>query len=368
MNMFFLIGSSPLEARQDRTIYLSIVLAAIITLFLFLMRKVVNHFRSDENKAAREAKKITNLSIVNKVAKIYDLKEKERDFLWEVAKKTKIPNMEYLFHSEENSNSFFNNLLVSIKNDISLTDDVMQDKISVLFTTRQKIDNGRKLLANLTSTTAFPTGQRLQYYAENGEQYSVTVLDNTKEGLIISVPRNAFNQQVNPPELSRIKLLYQTHTGIAYEALCRVIRYQNNTGAGEMVVTHCNTLQSYQRRQFKRIDLNANCTFSAVKVITAANSKDGKITYQPLEKKYQGQIVELSAGGCSLQTPMAIREKQYIHISLSIDEKSYDQVIGLIIHTSQLPDSGQYLLHIVFVRISKRTRNKIFSRVYHNRG
>lgn len=366
--IMFPLSGSPLEARQDKTIYLSILIAAIITLVVFILKKIVNHFQSEENKSAREAKKITNFSIINKVAKIYDLKEKERDFLWEIAKNNKIPNMEYLFRSEENSNSFFNNLLVSIKDDISLTDDMMQDKISILFTTRQKIDNGRKLLANLTSTTAFPTGQRLQYYADNNEQYSITVLDNTKEGLVLSVPRNAFNQQVNPPELSRIKILYQTHTGIAYEALCRVIRYQNITGAGEMVVTHCNTLQSYQRRLFKRIDLNANCTFSAVRVITASNSKDGKIQYQPLEKKYQGQIVELSAGGCNLQTPMAIKEKQYIHINLSIDEKTVDQVIGLIIHTSALPDSGQYQLHIVFVRISKRTRNKIFSRVYQNRG
>lgn len=367
MNVFLLIGS-PLEARQDKTIYLSIIIAAVIAIVLFIIKKVVSLLRSDQNKAAREAKKITNLAIVNKVAKIYDLKENERDFLWEVAKKNKIPNMEYLFHSEENSNTFFNNLLTSIKDDLSLTDDQIQDKISTLFITRQKIDNGRKLLANLTSTTAFPTGQRLQYYADNGEQYSVTVLDNTKEGLIISVPRNAFNQQVNPPELSRIKLLYQTKTGIAYEALCRVIRNQNFTGAGEIVVTHCNTLQSYQRRQFKRIDIKANCAFSAVKVITASNSKDGKIQYQPLEKKYPGQIVELSAGGCSLQTSMAIKDKQYIHISLSIDGKSTDQVIGLIINTSPLPETSEYILHIVFVRISKRSRNKIFSRVYQNRG
>lgn len=364
--MFFLIGS-PLEARQDKTIYLSIVIAAVIAIILFVLKKIVSTFKSDQNRALREAKKTTNLSIVNKVTKIYDLKEREHDFLYEISKKNKIPNMEYLFHSEENSNTFFNNLLTSIKNDLSLTDDQMQDKISVLFTTRQKIDNGRKLFANLTSTTAFPTGQRLQYYADNNEQYSVTVLDNIKEGLVISVPRNAFNQQVRPAELSRIKLLYQTRTGIAYEAICRIIRYQNTTGAGEIVVTHCNTLQSYQRRQFKRIDLNADCMFSAVKVITAANSKDGKIQYQPLENKYKGQIVELSAGGCSLQTSMAIRDKQYIHIALSIDGKSTDQVIGLIINTSALPESSQYMLHIVFVRISKRTRNKIFSRVYQSR-
>lgn len=364
----FILAGSPLEARQDKVIYLSIVIAAVIAIILFVLKQIVSQFKSDENRAAREAKKNTNLSIINKVAKIYDLKDRERDFLWSFAKKKKIPNMEYLFHSEENSNTFFNNLLVSIQNDLSLTDEMMQDKISLLFTTRQKIDNGRKLLANLTSTMSFPTGQRLQYYSDNNEQYSVTVLDNTKEGLVISVPLNAFNQQVSPPELSRIKLLYQTRTGIAYEALCRVIRYQNNTGAGELVVTHCNTLQSYQRRQFKRIDLNANCAFSAVKVITPTNSKDKRIQYEPLEKQYKGQIMELSAGGCSLLTPMPIKEKQYIHITLSVDGKTSDQLIGLIISTTAVPESTQYLLHIVFVRISKKTRNKIFSRVYHNRG
>lgn len=367
MNMFILTGS-PLEARQDKTIYFSILIAVVIAVLLFFLKRIVSFFKSDENKAERDAKKITNLAIINKVTRIYDLKEKEHDFLWDIARKKKIPNMEYLFHSEENSNTFFNELIESIKNNLTLTDDQIQDSLAILFSTRQKIDNGRKLLVNLSSTTAFPTGQRLQYYADNGEQYSVTILDNTKEGLTISIPRNAFNQLVQPPALSRIKILYQTRTGIAYEALCRIIRYQNSTGAGEMVITHCNSLVSYQRRQFKRIDLNADCSFSAVKVITSTNGKDGKIQYQPMEKQYKGQIIELSAGGCSLQTPMAIKEKQYIHISMSIDGNSTDQVIGLIINTSLVPDTSQYQLHIVFVRISKRTRNKIFSRVYQNRG
>ena len=59
-----------------------------------------------------------------------------------------------------------------------------------------------------------------------------------------------------------------------------------------------------------------------------------------------------------------IKEKQYIHIELSIDGKTADNVIGLIVNTSENKKDNSYVLHIVFVNINKRTRNKIFSRVY----
>ena len=145
----------------------------------------------------------------------------------------------------------------------------------------------------------------------------------------------------------------------------RIIRYQtSNTNEDEVVVSHSDHLKCFQRRQFKRVDINNICTFSAVKTSSVTNKHGTTVNYEALDRKHKGTLIELSAGGCSISTNLHIKEKQYIHIELSIDNKSNDEVIGLIVNTTENLSDNTYVLHIVFVNIDNKTRNKIFSKVY----
>ena len=89
-----------------------------------------------------------------------------------------------------------------------------------------------------------------------------------------------------------------------------MIRYQTINDEEAMVISHSNHLKCFQRRQFKRVDINNTCNFSAVRTSTINVGKETKIRYEALERTHQGKLIELAAGGCSIATNLHIREKQ----------------------------------------------------------
>lgn len=363
--MLFLVGS-PLEARQNSenySIFVYFVVFAVICIFIsFLIKFIKEKLLSQKQRADKP----TNLSMILRIAKVYDLTLEQRDFLIKICKKDKVPNLEVNFHSENFFNNFFFKYYHAIKeNKENLSEDEVEGQIAVLFSLRQKIENAKRNYANLISTTAIPEGHKLYLYNEVKEKFECSIKQNTKEYMVLSIPKNIHNLFYQPKELEKVTFYYQSNLGTAFVLDLRVIRYQTSTEEEkEMVVSHSNHLKCFQRRQFKRVDINNLCTFSAVKTTSVASKNGTNVNYEPMDKKHQGRLIELSAGGCSISTNLHIKEKQYIHIELSIDNKTKDKVIGLIVNTTENLSDNTYILHIVFVNIDNKTRNKIFSKVY----
>ncbi|MCR4940311.1 MAG: PilZ domain-containing protein [Treponemataceae bacterium] len=353
----------PLQISTRTTILLSGVVLFLV-LVLIIIKKLRDRYTREADYSSQSADLITNGAILYRITKMYDFDQKEYAFLKKICASKKIKNLEYAFHFDTPSEEFFRTRFHEITDQPHKKDDFIQNELSLLFSIKQKVDNSRKTLSNLTSTASIPAGDTIFYFSDTKEQFESKILENTKNELILSIPKDIFNNPIKPPVLSKISLLYQTKNGSAYLSDVRIIRYQNTTGAGEMVTSHCNNMQSYQRRQFKRINMNIPCTFSAVKITTGGSGEKAEITYTPMERKYSGLLLELSAGGCSIMTNMNIREKQYIRTELNIDGEQADSVIGLIVNTTPITDKRQYVLHILFVKISSKTRNKIFARVY----
>ncbi len=354
---------TPLEARQDISNYIFVFAAAAISAAVLVLNVVLKSIKRNQTGTERLARKITNLTTMRHLEQIYGLSNSEREFLWTLCRGRKVPNLEYHLRFEQFSDDFFNTRYYEISGQAA-SDEMIQDQLSLLFSIRQKCDNVRKNQYNISSTTAIPEGSSLFYIADTKEQYQITMISQTRDEMVLSIPHDIRNNQIRPTELSKICLLYQTKMNTAYLGYVRVIRYQNTTGNGELVVTHCNNLMRYQRRQFKRIPMNNMCSFSAVKVTAGGPGKTADITYTPLDRKYPGKLIELSAGGCSIETPMNIKQQQYIHLRIKIDALEEDGVTGLIVATDPVKDNRSFVLHIVFIKVSKRTRNKIFSKVY----
>ena len=265
--MFFLAGS-PLEARQNQSIYSIIIYTVIFALVLVLINFIIKIIKGKDLSLKQKANKTTNLSTILKITKIYNLTQEQRDFLIILCKTHKIPNLEINFHSENFCNNFFMKYYYYFReNKENLSEDEVETKISILFALRQKIENAKKNLSNLASSVAIPEGHTLSYYNDVKEQYECTVLENTKDHLILSIPKNNLNLYSKPKELSKISLFYQSNLGTAFILEVRVIRYQNNTEDGEMVVSHSNHLKCYQRRKYKRIGINNTCNFLLEKFV-----------------------------------------------------------------------------------------------------
>ena len=358
------IGFFTLIIGINSTVLNILFIFSLIIMFLLVINLIFGKNIKNNSSRKINPKKATKVSDINKISNIYNLTLEQKKLLINICKKKTIPNLEVNFHSENFCNNFFMTQYYDIrKNANNLSEDEIENQISVLFALRQKIENAKKQLSNLSSSIAIPEGHTLFLYNNEKEVFYAEILKNTKENIYISIPKSSLGVTIELEPLSKITFYYQTTSGTAYIFESRVVRYENQEEKNILVITHSNNLRCYQRRQYKRIDINKTCTFSAVKTTSLANGKDVNIKYEPLEKKHLGKLLEISAGGCSISTNLNIKEKQYIFIEFELDDKSKDTVVGLIVDT-ETTVGNSYVLHIVFVNINKKTRNKIFSKVY----
>ena len=127
-----------------------------------------------------------------------------------------------------------------------------------------------------------------------------------------------------------------------------------------MVLSHSEQLECQAQRHFKRDFFEAECKFQAVKY--NEHPGKGEESYTFSDKKYDGKLTNISAGGCCIQTTLPIKEKQYIGIILP-ETGIEETIVGIIRRTRRLP-TGKLALHIQFVQISLTSKNRINTLVY----
>ena len=183
----------------------------------------------------------------------------------------------------------------------------------------------------------------------------MTVLVDTNQSeLHFQLPED-LPAQDRPAILSKIKLIFVYKDSMPYEIEVRVVRYQKGKKDTDLLVcTHSDKIYSRTKRAFPRIDLFQDCKFSSVK----PEIEGDKTEYKASEKIHEGQLLDISAGGCRITTKLAIKAEQYLKVTAPLDGKTEDSAIGFIIRTTKTKND-EYILHIKFVKIEKNIVNRI---------
>lgn len=335
-------------------IYIPLFIGMGVAAFFLFANIFLKIVRNRNKKQASNPNRPTTYADIKFIAKDLLLTNDEREFLWEICRQHKV-----------------NNFIAYMKNQIQL-DELFkivcnsssdEQKKSLLFSIRNKIEQDKHNTALISSTKNIQVGQKITYIDANHDQYPSEVLDNVPDGLILIVPKNIYGDELRPNPLSKITLSFETKNYIAYRLLTRVVRYQQRVHS-ELVVSHTNNLEILHRRNQRRIPYNPVCVFAAVKVSTGGKGKDPTVEYTPLEHRYDGKLLDISSEGCSIQTNLAVKKQQYIYIELKLDDSSIDSLYGLIVETTQNTQTKLNTLHVHFVRMKLETRNKIYRLVY----
>lgn len=360
--IIYLLASSPIEARQNPRIYLSILVGIGIILLLFLINILIRNIQKNIIKKSIGPDSPTTNSIIQKVAQILSLTKEEKTFLKQICNIYKVANFEYKLRDTSFIDSFFKMIYQKLDENTQNKAEI-ESKKAILFSIRQKIENLQNSSLQISSTKNIKVGQLMYYIANNKDQYPVTLIESTPDELIVSSPNNVLNNNVKIQPLTKISVFFETKESVAYTFHTRVIRYQTRK-TSELVLSHSNNIQILHRRSQKRISYNPECVFSAVQVVSEGKGKQSKINFKPLEKKHMGKLSDLSSDGCCIITNLNIQENQYIYLTIKFDEKHEDSIVGIILKNVKNQNNSTFDLHIRFVRLNKKTRNKIFSIIF----
>jgi len=355
---FQLGGLSPLQARQTFPFMKMLIIVAIIVIALgllwFCAKKIKEYFHS-EKYIAKAKERITTRKDVAIYARTNHLSQKKEDLLWEVCNITKCPNINYNLKTEHEIINLFRMAYFAF-----FEKGISDEKLNEFFLLLYRLECILALSKGVSSTKLLPIGMCVFYISEVGEQFPLYVIRNTENGFTLEIPEFLYNSPHKPKLLARQKFSFKTNNGLAYNFISRITRYEESTdGQFTIIVAHCDELVSTTQRQYKRENYEAKCHFSPIQINT--EKKDGS-AFVFSNKVYEGNLTNISAGGCCIQTNLPIKEHQHICVllkELGISER----IVGVIKNTGKLTN-GDYLLHIQFIRITPAARNRIFALIY----
>lgn len=358
-------GGTPLLARQNSSNYNVIFISLFIILLLllvYLFIKWINAIHSSRQWLEIHRNLPTTKKNIAHVTKLAHLTKDEKNLLEIICHDFKVPNIEYLLRDEKAIDALFHNEYHALCEKSG-----SEKEKACLFTLRYKIEKVHNSTLIITSTKSIITGQEFIYTDIRGTLWTFVLYENNSQGLFLLLPAAFAASTFKPEQLTKLDLNFTAKSGIAYSTTVRVIRYeQAKDGNTLMLIGHTNIINPLQRRLSQRIPLNKNCKFSAVEVLGKGNDKEKKPEFKPVEKKYDGQIQDISTTGCQIICTLPIKEGQYIFIDFDIDDNTStkEDVIGLILTTTQTVDTTRYVLHIQFVKIALEVRNRIYAFIY----
>lgn len=353
--MFLQIRFSPqIETLRYTIVYIALFILIIVALVIFFTNFFVKFLEKRKKQNFENPNRKTTKQDISLISDILKLTPNEKNLLWKICEENSVKNLYVELKNEEFIDSIFRKEFEQIKDD--------ENKTDLLFSIRNKIDFHKSSTMKINSSTVIPTNQNMTLLL-NEDRYELTLIENTKEGLILSTPKDILGNEINIPALTKINLIFSLTNNVAYEMTSRIIRYQTRV-IKEMITTHSKDISILHRRNFTRLPFNTECIFSAVQIVTGGEKKEVEVEYRPLEKKHAGILTDISADGCCIETELPIRANQYIYAEIQIQANLVSKIIGKIVATEINKKNNMHILHIKFIKIDKKTKNTIFSIIY----
>ncbi len=352
-------NGSLVDARQNPLLYtiiLAVLVAFVVLVIVGLVLKKIRELHSTPEWIESHKNLATTRKNIENVARIANISIEEKKILTQICQKFKPQNIEYLIRDEKAIIDLFHEGYNDYKNR-----NVSEETFAMFFELLYKLEKAHDNITFISTTRALPNGQVFTYIDSDKNTWKLTLERNEPQGLVISIPKSFAQSDKKPAQLSKFILTFKTEAGTTYTLLTRVVRYEEEkSGKFILIASANNTLTAIQRRTSKRIHLETDCKFSAVKY--NANKKTDN--YEILQNKYDGRLQNISSTGCRLSCKMPIKEGQYLNVEFPLKENQTEQSIGYIVMTKKSPDGKQYVLHVKFIDIGLDVKNRISAFVY----
>jgi len=358
--MIFLLQVFSINTKQNSFLYLFVIFALLCSIIFGIVKLIKNHLEKEKNELSNNPDLPTNSRTLKIVAKILDLTYDELKFTKEFCSEYNVTNLPMKIKDEKFIDDLFKKIYEKLNKSSSEENEI---KKSILFSIRQKIEQqkNKKNSSLITNSTLITVNQQIQFITEDNNQYPSVVIANTQDWFTVQTPKNIFNDELTFSPLQKITFCFETENNIAYILQSRVL----SSGKEHCTqIAHTKNIQALHRRNQKRIHFTPDCIFSAVQIQTSGSENNTKIEYKALEKKHTGTLSDISSEGCSILCNLDIRDGQYINVKTKIDGKNEDEFIGKILKTESVNSDNTFKLHIKFIKISRKIRNKIFTKVY----
>jgi hypothetical protein len=247
------------------------------------------------------------------------------------------------------------------------TEKEAQQKISLLFSLRNTIENAQRIENTITSTQQITNDSKATLIVGN-ESYPVRVLSSQKETLSVECPRNTYGKSIPLSKGTRVTLSFFNESNTGYSFDTQVLGITDTAMGQTIQIAHsvrAKTL-NYQRK-FRRKQIAIACNFYLI-FIEEANKGLKKKQKMILDKHgHSGTITDISIGGCAIKTNASVSVGSRLKIEINQADNRPMTALGQILRVNKSGVTGT-IIHIKFIKVPRRTWNGINTVVFEYEG
>ncbi|MDR2552475.1 MAG: PilZ domain-containing protein [Treponema sp.] len=236
------------------------------------------------------------------------------------------------------------------------TEEEAQQKLSMLFSTRNTID-----MRHNTSPAA-PSTQQISInmaavLTVNQESYPVKVISSKGDTVLVDCPRGGRGTMLRFSKGTRANLGFYTKTNKGFSFDSRVMGMTSTSFGPALQLIRAHEATSLTQRRFRRQPANFPCDFHTIRLEPQKKKKlPPRMILNP--QRMSGIFTDISIGGCAIKTRASVSAGARLKI-----EFDFTAVLGQVLRINRNGVSGT-VLHVKFLKVPRKAMNRINSLVF----
>jgi c-di-GMP-binding flagellar brake protein YcgR len=305
-----------------------------------------------------------NSAVFKRAGRSLGLGPQHVDLLDSLVRSCKVKQPLLVFSSASLLDDTLKKGLYSLDSSRELTQDERENRRALIFQTKQILERSARKGAALRATTFLRPGQPLSITPEGGAAYSSKVISNMKDFLTVSAPAQTAGADSRWVRGTKLAVYLWRENDAGYSFVSKVLGYDTVKGVPSVLIQHSRTLRKEQRRRNRRRELMRPCFYYPIKIVeTGTGRKAERKASVEQTMRTLGTVVDLSAGGCAIQTLTPFERGKLIMIEFDIDRKVAIRAFGKVMHVHRQKGRGGSM-HVMFTRVTREYLNRISEFVY----
>jgi hypothetical protein len=297
------------------------------------------------------------------IARSYDLTKEQTKMLEYVFTKDGVSRPKEVLADLAITDKHFKRAYQSIakKNGRGVDDNEVQKELYQLFSTRNAIEAAP---ASLHHASAPEIGYGTEVVLSvNGKTYPLKVDTVRGEVIMVECPVNPLGQPLKFQKGTRADLNYFNNMNHGFLQQCHILDIVIAPKKPPILqLLAQGKPKTLFKRKNRRRQVNISCEFWVVTITKTGSGSRAQTTMTVGNRKFVGEILDISSGGCSIRTRGLLKPGLRLKISFE-DNKKNAVVLGQVLRINR-GSSITSFVHVKFIKGSLRALNIINAVVY----
>ena len=346
---------------SSSTIIISFAAVIAGVAVLILIAAIIN--RRNRPRTAEDEERFTSASF-RRTAKSFGLPPAHIDMLEILVRACKVKQPTLVFSSVGLLDDTLKKGLYSLQNARGVSEEEKERRVALIFQIKQIIERNSRRGATLRSTILLKPGQVITINPEGGSPFASRLVSNMKDFLTVSAPQGAAGADTRWMRGTPLSVYLWRDNDAGYSFPSKVLGYDTVKGVSCVLIQHSKTLRREQRRKNRRREIMRACFYYPIRIteVPEGRTVQRKASVERSSRAL-GTVIDLSAGGCAIQTLNPFEKGKLVMIEFDIDRKAPIRAFGKVVSVRRQKGRGGSM-HVMFTNVTRQYLNRISEFVY----